>query len=466
MSQPKTPERRWLVLVAMTGSLSMIMLDATILGVALPTIDRDLHFTAGQQTWAVNGYLVAMASWIVLGGRLGDRLGRMRAFRLGVIGFALASIACALAPSAWVFIAARVAQGICAATMQPASAAIVVDLYPPEQRGRAMATYAGISLLFLAAGALVGGVIVEEASWHWCFGINVPIAIVAIVLTLLVRWAPPRGQVRPIDWPSIPMLLVGMPVLMTGLQSVRDARGAFGPIILTLGGVLLLLLFVRRQLRLPAPTIDLRLLSDRGLVANALILFAFQFINTGQGIYGVYYMQTVLGFTPMESGLGTLPLLVPVLLVVHVAGRLYDRIGPRRPILIGVSLALAGTIVESIGVAMLSYPTLAAGMFLLGTGCGFAMSPTNADALSRAPGAQRGEVSGLVQAFRQFGSACGIALFVLAMQIVSPAAADASWSSAAIAAGFVVQCVIALAALLLAMRWAGSPRLHPSTPTT
>lgn len=435
----------------MTGSLSMIMLDSTVLGVALPSIQRDLQFDDVTQAWSVNGYLLAMASWVALGGRLGDWMGRITAFRLGMIGFMLASIGCALAPSAWFFVAARIVQGICAGTMQPASAAIVIDIYPATQRGRAMATYAGISLLFLAGGPLIGGALVQYASWPWCFWLNVPIALISIALTLTLRMKSTRAATRPTDWPSIALLLIGTPLLIIGLQTLglHGLSAESGWIPLAFGGMLLVS-FARRQLRITPPTIDLGLFRDRGLFGNGFILFCFQFINVGQGIYGSLYMQSFLGFTPLQAGLGTLPLLVPVLVVIHFAGRMYDRHGPRRPIMLGLSFVVVGTMIETIGVCALHYPTLALGMAVLGTGCGFAMSPANADSLSRAPITQRGEASGLIQMMRQFGSTIGIALMVLVMhgmtQSVTERGATPTVTARDIGFGFGLHVIVALVA--------------------
>ncbi len=473
MSDASGADRRWLTLVAMTGSLSMIMLDSTVLGVALPSIQRDLHFTDAQQSWAVNGYLLAMASWVALGGRIGDWMGRINAFRLGMLGFAIASVACASASSAWMFVAARIAQGLCAGTMQPASAAIVIDIYPAQQRGRAMATYAGISLLFLAGGPLIGGALVEYASWSWCFWLNVPIAIGSIAMTLALRMPSVRSAPRSTDWPSIALLLVGTPMFVTGLQAlgVDSPRSPAAWIPTVLGG-LLLGLFASRQFRLAQPTIDLRLFRDRGLLGCSFVLFCFQFINVGQGIYGSLYLQTCMGFTPLQAGLGTLPLLVPVLIVIHFAGRIYDKHGPRRPILLGLCFALVGTVIEAIGVFTANYPILAIGMAVLGTGCGLAMSPSNAECLSRVPSSQRGEASGVVQMMRQFGSTIGIALIVLVMHSASGTiGSDAAGANAALpqasltvhqfGLGFTLHAIVAGAAVL-----AGWRMIHSSTPTT
>ncbi len=468
-------QRRWPVILAMTGSLSMIMLDSTVLGVALPTVSRDLSMNAEMQAWAVNGFLLAMASCVAIGGRIGDMIGRVRAFQIGMTGFMLASIGCAAATTADAFVAARVLQGLSAALMQPASAAIVIDIAAPERRGVAMATYAGISLLFLAAGPVIGGVLVEQTSWPWCFLINVPIVIASLATTIGLRLTSTVRSRRPLDGPSALLLPTSMLLLTWALQQgtsdAADAPLRWGTAAM---GLVLTLLFIRRQLRIATPLIDLRLFRDRALRANALLLMGLQVVTVGQGIYGSIYMQQFLGFTPVEAGLGSLPLLVPVILLVHVAGRMYDRRGPRIPIVGGLLLVLIGASVETAGIAAANYPLLGTGMALLGAGCGLAMSPTNVDALSRAPTERRGEVAGLVQQMRQLGSTFGITGMLLVMHLL--AAGDpigtTGLTTRGIACGFGLHIAVAAACLFLALRCVRekasihAPAAQPSTPTT
>ncbi|MSQ90634.1 MAG: MFS transporter, partial [Phycisphaerales bacterium] len=342
-------------------------------------------------------------------------------------------------------------------------AAIVVDSFPPNQRGRAMATYAGISLLFLAAGPLIGGALVQYASWEWCFWLNIPIATAAITLTVALKLHIPRSVPRATDLASAIALCSGIPLVVIGLQDIGlrgwHAPGAWIP---ALAGAGLLAFFCRRQFRLTQPLIDLPLLRDRRLLGNALVLFCLQAINIGQAIYGALYLQTVLGFTPLEAGLGSLPLLAPVLVVVHFAGRFYDRRGPRPPILIGLCAAVIGTIIQAIGVFSLSYPVMAVGMTLLGIGCGMAMSPANADALGRVSPQQRGEASGIVQTMRQLGATSGIAATVMVMHFVPQ---TDELAPMAFSLGFGLHIVLAITALVCA--WVLiRPSGHSSTPTT
>lgn len=406
----RTP-RRWITLLAMTGSLSMIMLDITVVGVSLPAIQGDLRLTDVEQQWVVNAYVLAMASLVALGGRAADTFGKVPSFVAGMLAFVGASVGCACSTSAAAIIGWRALQGAAAALMQPASASLVVGSFAPGERGKAMAVYAGIPMLFLAAGPPIGGALTQFAGWRWNFWINIPIALLSLALTAIARPVDAHRGARGADPVGAVLLLVGLPAFVYGLMEAH-ARGWSDPAVLgalTVGAVVLPL-FVRWELRHPTPLLALSLFRDRGILVNAFILFAMQFAMNGLVIYGSTYMQSVLGFAPMRAGLSLLPMLVPILFVVHVAGRLYDRVGVRRPALIGTGLATLGMALQAVAAPMQSYPLLAAGMAVLGTGIGFVMSPTNVDSMSRAGPAHRAQVSGLVQTLRQVGGTLGVAV--------------------------------------------------------
>lgn len=409
--------RRWLVLFAMTGSLAMIFVDMTVVGVALPRIGSALSMSAVDQTWIITSYLITLASLMALGGRIGDLVGKVPAFVTGVICFALASIVCASAHDGTQLIIGRVLQGVAACLMQPASGALVIGAFAPGERGKAMAVYVGIPLAFMAIGPALGGFIVENMGWPWVFWLNVPVAAAAILLTLVARPRDARSADRSIDWIGGVLLILGLPSFVYGLQQIGaiqpDGSMAWtDPTTLGLlgGGVVVLVGFVLRQLRHPRPLLRLRLFSDRALLADALVIASMQFAMTGLVIAGSVYAQEVLGFTPFQAGLSLLPMLAPVILVVHVAGRWYDRAGVRAPASWGTAAATVGMLIQATGAWTQSYPVMAAGMFVLGIGIAFTMSPTNTDALGRVPHSDRGQVSGLVQTFRQIGGSVGVAV--------------------------------------------------------
>ena len=413
-----TQPRRWLVLAAMTGSLAMIFVDMTVVGVALPRVGAALGMDAVSQNWIVTSYLLALASLMALGGRVGDLVGKVPAFVAGVAVFAAASVVCAASAGPVQMIAGRVLQGIGACLMQPASGALVIGAFAPGERGKAMAAYITIPLLFMALGPVLGGLIVERAGWPWVFWVNVPIAALAIALTLAARPRDARSPDRAIDWPGGAMLLVGLPAFVYGIQQlgaprlVQEGAASFDPVPVAAiaFGAVLLAAFVRRQLRHPRPLLRLRLFADRALAADAITIACMQFAMTGLIIAGSVYAQDVLGFEPVAAGASLLPLLAPTILVAHVAGRWYDRSGPRAPASWGTALASVGLLVQAGGAWQVSYPAMAAGMFVLGLGIAFTMSPTNTDALGRVPHHERGQVSGLVQTMRQVGGSVGVAV--------------------------------------------------------
>ena len=409
--------RRWLVLLAMTGSLAMIFVDMTVVGVALPRIGSALGMSDTEQTWIVTSYLLTLASLMAIGGRIGDLVGKVPAFVAGVVCFALASVVCANAQDGTQMIVGRVLQGLSACLMQPASSALVIGAFAPGERGKAMAVYVGIPLMFMALGPALGGVVVQRMGWPWVFWLNLPIAGAALVLTLIARPRDARSADRSIDWLGGAMLLLGLPPFVFGVDRLGSAgRTGLAAMAdpLALGmlawGTVVIALFVRRQWRHPRPLLRLHLFADHALAAAAITIGCMQFAMTGLVIAGSLYAQDVLGFTPTQAGASLLPMLAPVILVVHVAGRWYDRAGVRAPASWGTAMATVGMLIQAVGAWVQSYPVMAVGMFVLGLGIAFTMSPTNTDSLSRVPHSERGQVSGLVQTMRQVGGSLGVAV--------------------------------------------------------
>lgn len=395
----------------------MIFLDATVVGVALPTMQTDLAMTTSEAAWVVNGFLIAFASTLAIGGRLADRLGRLGVFRTAMSLFALGSLGCALAPNGSWLIATRALQGIAAGTMQPASTAVVIGATPEGRRGRAMATYFGVALLFLMAGPLIGGVLVQFADWPWIFLLNVPVAIIALAMTLDLGLPPSARSKRAFDITGAILLVLGLPSLVLGLEWLGHppAAASWAPAAIATIGLMLTVGCVAHASRTASPLLQVRLLAPRIMLGQAVVLAIVSLVMSAQAVYGAIYLQEVLAFTPLQAGLGSMPLLVPVVLVIHSAGKTYDRIGSARPVFWGLLITLVGLCIEVIGIIMQTYPILAAGMVFVGAGSTFASTPANTDVLSLAPPDQRGEVSGLVQTMRQLGSAIGIVVCVLAI---------------------------------------------------
>jgi EmrB/QacA subfamily drug resistance transporter len=394
---------RW-VLVAMSGSVAMVFLDQTVVGVALPSIGRDLHADATVQQWVVTAYIVAFGALVVVGGNLGDRIGHLRTFVAGVGVFVLASALSGLAPTPEALIASRAAQGAGAALMQPASLTLVVTAFAPAQRGRAVAVYYNVALGMLVAGPLIGGLLTELASWRWVFFVNVPVALGTVALALEAHPAEPaRAEAHAPDRVGAALLALGLGGVAVGLQQGSAWGWGSAPTVGFLAaGLLALLGFVGRELRHPHPLLDLRLFRDAGFTLDNVVVLVTRYAMVGILVYLALWLQNDRGFRPIEAGLGLLPAVLALLVGNQGGGALLDRMGARTPDVIGTGAMAIGFFVTIPALAAHSYGWLVPGLLLIGAGTGLAAA-ANTDAVARAPEAVRGGASGVVQTARQVG---------------------------------------------------------------
>lgn len=318
---------KWLTLVAMTGSLSMIFIDQTVVSVALPVMQRDFAISQAGLQWIVNAYVLALAATVALGGRLGDVFGRVHAFVVGVILFAVASTVCGLAPNEFVLIGARVFQGVAAALMIPSSAAIVIDSFDIHERGKAMAIYVGVAQAFLAVGPLLGGFLTEYLSWRWVFWINIPVGALAIILTFISKPQETRTKGQSVRVSYAMMLILGMVAFVFGIQQ-GHTLGWTSPLTLGIifGGFTLLALFSYFQTKSENPLIQIRLFNDPSFTADTILLFCIQFAMISIIVFGAIYLQDILYFTPLEAGFALMPIIIAVVIMSQVSGRLLDRV--------------------------------------------------------------------------------------------------------------------------------------------
>lgn len=396
--------------MAMTGSLSMVFIDQTVVSVALPVMQRDLSVSQSGLQWIVNAYVLALASTVALGGKLGDSLGRVRAFISGIVLFAIASTICGFAPNQLVLISARAFQGIAAGLMIPASAAIVVDSFDIHERGKAMAIYVGVAQGFLAIGPLLGGALTEYLSWRWVFWINIPVGIVAIVLTYFSKPLQTITEKQPINISYALMLILGLVGLVFGIQQ-GHTFGWTSPLTLGLisGGLVLLVLFAYMQTKGEKPLIQFKLFNDPAFTADTILLFCIQFSMISIIVFGAIYLQDILRFSPLEAGFALMPIIISVVIMSQVSGRLLDRVGVRIPALFGTALIAIGFLGQAPFLAGAEFLWILPGMILLGLGIGLVMVATNTDALNRAPSQYRAQASGVVQTIRQMGATIGLA---------------------------------------------------------
>jgi EmrB/QacA subfamily drug resistance transporter len=447
---------RWLVLIAMTGSLSMIMLDQTVVTVALPAMTRDLPLTPAGQQWVVNAYVLALAALVAFGGKLGNRLGPANCFRVGVVVFFVASVGCAIAPHGrfgepWL-LSARAIQGVGAALMMPVSAALVMGAFSASERGKAMAIYAGISQVFLAIGPLVGGLLTQHVSWRAVFWLNVPVGVAALVMVHIAKPDNVRHGGSAIRLPQLLLLTSGIGATVFAVQ--QSSQWGWGSP-RTLGilalGLVVTALFVISQLRDADPIVAVRMLARRAFAADLGVAFAIQFGLLAVVLFASLYLQDLLGFSPVRTGLAVLPFILPITLAAQIGGRWYDRAGVRPPVLTGLALSIVGLIVWTVALPKLSYPAQIPGMVLLGFGLGLTVSPNNTDALGRGTAEERPQASGLLQTARQLGGTLGVAIIgtiVLSVEHRGTRAPVRQHAADAITYGFLaatVAFVIALA---------------------
>jgi EmrB/QacA subfamily drug resistance transporter len=395
----------------MTGSLSMIMLDQTVVGVTLPTMAHDLSLSAAGAQWVVNAYVLAMAAAVALGGKLGSKLGPVTTFRFGVIAFLIASACCGLAPNSMCMDAARIGQGLGAALMMPVTASIVMAAFPTSMRGRAMGSYVGISQIFLALGPLVGGTLTEWWTWRAVFWINVPIGLATLVLVHFAAPENPTQRGLRISCAHTVMLMTGIGATVYALQQASLWQWTSARTISVLGGGLIVLaLFVGLQLRDREPLVDVRLFRNRAFVGDSAVLFATQFGLLAMTLYASLYAQNLLGYSPIQAGFSALAMILPLMVGAQLAGHWYDRSGARPPLLLGLALATIGATAWAFTLTDISFASKIPGMALVGLGLGLVFSPISTDALSRVAASQRPQASGIVQTVRQLGGTLGVAV--------------------------------------------------------
>ena len=412
-------DKRNLILVNMTGAIGMIMIDQTVIGIALPPLQRAFAFGPMGLQWVVNGYTLALAASLICAGWAGDRFGHYRTFTAGVGLFTLSSLLCAIAPIGEVFILARVGQGVGAALMQPAATAIVFGTFPAEARARAMSIYVGSGLLFLAAGPLLGGFLVQQLSWHMVFLINVPIGCLTFAGACVFGRHTPQGTEKPFDFVGAALLISGILVLTTAIQSAGDSTfPAFGSLGLAFAGMAALAILLLRIPGHGTPLIDRTMFKNRVYLGCGIVLFCIQFAMLGQVVYGAVFIQNVLAFTPFETGLAMMPVVLAIIVMTQISGYLFGKLPFR-------TLALSGTLAISLGffsqAIVLEYGKIlwmVPGMLLIGIGLGLLASTVTTEGLSQVSPIQRATASAILQTLRQTGGVFGIACIGAVINLV------------------------------------------------
>jgi EmrB/QacA subfamily drug resistance transporter len=404
--------RKWLTLAAVSFGLFMIMLDNTVVNVALPSIQRELGVGLSELEWIVTGYALAFAALMLTGGKLADLFGRRLVFVVGLAIFTLASLACGLAGSGDVLIAARIVQGIGAALMNPATLSIIAATFPPHQRGMAIGIWAGVSGLALALGPLVGGLITEHVNWNWIFFVNVPVGIAAIAASLLViRESRDESEVQRLDFPGLATSAIGLFALTYGLIEANTHGWTSTRILVSFTvAVVALVGFVLLERHQRVPMLDLSLFRSGTFAGANLVVLLVALAMFGVFFFVSLYMQNLLGFSPVQAGAAFLPMTILVILIAPVAGRASDRIGSRWLMTAGMTLLGIQLLYFSQLSATSTFWNLLPGMLVGGLGMALTMTPSAAAAMRALPVDKSGVGSAVLNAFRQVGGSIGIAL--------------------------------------------------------
>ncbi|HEY2435563.1 MAG TPA: MFS transporter [Solirubrobacteraceae bacterium] len=453
---------RWIALVVLCVGMLMIILDSTVVNVALPSIQHDLHFSQSNLAWVVNAYLITFGGLLLLAGRLGDLIGRKRVFMAGLVLFTIASLACGISNSQGFLIGARFVQGIGGALTSGVILGMVVTMFPePQEQGKAIGVYSFVAAAGASLGLLLGGVVTQVINWHWIFFINIPIGVVTALLAtpLVARDGKVPGLHRGVDIPGAGLVTAALMLAVYTIVKAADNGWAsahtlgFGA-----GAVALLAAFVAREATAAEPLVPLRIFRSRNVSgANAvqLLMVAGLF---GMFFLGVLFMQHVLGYSSITTGVAFLPVSLGIgIFSVGLSARLNMRFGPKATLLPSVAaLALGLVWLTRIPVHASYAVDLLPSMLLLGVGAGLAFPSLMTLAMSGATPSEAGLASGLVNTSLQVGGALGLALLAsLSTTRTSHLLASGSSQASALTGGYhlawVVSAGIAAAALIVAV---------------
>ena len=408
-----TPEnKKWWTLAAVSVGLFMIMLDNTVVNVALPSMRSSLHMSLSELEWVVAGYALTFAAFMLIGGKLADFLGRRLVFMVGLAVFTGASLACGLAANGGFLIGARIVQGLGGALMNPATLSIIAATFAPRERGRAIGIWAGVSALALAIGPLVGGLLTEHVNWNWIFFVNVPVGVLGLLaIPVFIDESRDTTAEQRLDVPGLVTSALGLFSLTYAFIEANSYGWTSGRILGAFAiAVVSLVAFVLLERHQRAPMLDLSLFRNRTFGgANAAMLFV------GLAMFGTFfyvslYMQNVLKYSPVEAGASFLPMTVLVILIAPRAGALTDRVGSRW--LVGAGMTLLAVMLfyfTQLG-ANESFWALLPGLLLGGFGMGMTMTPVTAAAMSAVSVDKAGVGSAVLNSARQVGGSLGIAV--------------------------------------------------------
>jgi len=409
-TKTKQGSRGWTLAIVSIG-LFMVVLDNLVVNVALPSIRRDLGASIQTLEWTVSAYVLAYAVLLLTGAALGERFGRKRLFMLGLALFTASSAAAALAPSIGLLIAARATQGVGAAIVTPLTLTLLADAFPPENRGLALGIWSGISGIAVALGPLVGGGVIQAASWHWIFWINVPIGLVLLPLAA-TQLAERRGQTKALDLRGLSLSASGLFGIVYGLVRVQSQGWGSAEVLVALTlGALLVAAFLFYERRTIAPMLPLSFFASRGFSVTNVVSLAMYFGMFGSIFFLSQFLQNVLHNTPLQAGIKLLVWTGSTMVVSPLAGFFSERYGSRLFMVAGLALqAIALGWLALLTSVNTSYASMVVPFVLAGSGMALVFAPAANAVLSSVRSDQAGLASGATNAIRELGGVLGIAV--------------------------------------------------------
>jgi EmrB/QacA subfamily drug resistance transporter len=429
-------QRRWIALILLCVAQFVVVLDASIVNVALPTIGRALHFSESDLPWVVNAYVLTFGGFLLLGGRVADVIGRRRVFMAGLVLFALASLLGGLASTSGQLISARAVQGVGAAMLSPAALSIVTTTFADgAERNKALGVWGAVAGSGGAAGVLLGGALTQGPGWEWVLWVNVPIGVIAAAITpSLIAESRAQAQRRHFDFAGAFSVTAGLSTLVYALVDANNAGwGSVQTIVLLAASALLLFAFVLIEQRSRAPLMPFSILRIRtvsganvvGLLTGGSLFSMFFFISL--------YMQQVLGYSAIHAGLSYLPLAVSIIIAAGIASQLVTRVGFKPVLGAGMALIAGGLVwFSQISVHGSFTSDILGPSLLAAVGLGFSFVPGTIAAVSGVPDREQGLASGMINTAQQVGGALGLAV----LSAISTSAIGSGHTAAALTRGF------------------------------
>ncbi|PTT68063.1 MFS transporter [Arthrobacter sp. HMWF013] len=427
---------RWWALVFLALAQFMVVLDGTIVNLALPRLQVEMGISDSTRSWVVTAYALTFGAFLLLGGRIADFWGRKRTFIVAAAGFAVASLIGGIAQESWELTGARALQGLFAALLAPAALALLTVSFPGgKDRGTAFAIFGSISGVGAAAGVLLGGFLTDYVSWRWCFFVNVPIAVIALIGVLAkVRESKAEGP-STYDWPGVVLAALGLGSLVYGFTNAEHGWGAPEAWGFIAAGMVMMVLFVAVEKKVKHPLLPLRVATERNRAAAFLASFLAGAVLIGGILFINYYIQIVLGFAPFIAGLASLPMTVVLIVTAAVVAKNLPKLGAKIPTAVGpVFMAAAMLWLTQVSADGSYAVNMLPALILMGIGLGMVFVPMQNLALFGVDEHDAGVASALVNATQQIGGSLGIALF---STIAAAATAAAGGSNmAALSTGY------------------------------